>query len=349
MTVLMVLWSIVGCDNSAAERLRTCAGGNTEACYKDGMSAVNAAKPRFGEARKAFAAACHPSVGSPGAGSQVSKHDPRACNQLALLVHDAKGGPKDVPRAIELFESACKDGIDRACVDLALLLYSDTPEEAPNAARAVVLFEDACAKVNLTALPVEGEAPAPVEQPQASAGCNAWRKAPVKGPSRASDTPPTHVLAEACDALGHAYQAGIGVEPLVKDEEKAATLFSKACEARYAKGCVSAGALVAEGKKKEDIEAAAVFYERGCRLDARLGCFELAELHAKKAWPGATDAQAAVFYQKTCNIDPTRGCFEAGELMEEGRVAAREGEIESLYNLACEHGHTLACSRRALK
>ena len=55
-----------------------------------------------------------------------------------------------------------------------------------------------------------------------------------------------------------------------------------------------------------------------------------AERRLNKAWPGASDAQAAVFYEKTCNIDPTRGCFEAGELMEDGRVAAREGEIEGI-------------------
>lgn len=315
MTVLMVLWSLVGCDTTAAQRLRTCAGGNSEACYNDGVAAVSAAKPNFGEARKSFSAACRPSVGAPGASSQVSKHDPRACNQLAKLVLDAKGGPKDVPRAIELFEIACKDDIPRACVDLALLLYTPDPQGAHNASRAVVLFQDACLEVDPAALPPEGP----------------------------------HPLAEACNALGQAYENGIGVEPLAKDPQKAMTLYAKACEARYAQGCVSAGALSAAQKRREDMDQAAVFYERGCRLDARKGCFELAELHANKTWPGATDAQAAVFYGKTCAIDPTRGCFEAGALMEEGRVAAREGEIESLYNLACEHGHTMACARRALK
>jgi hypothetical protein len=34
--------------------------------------------------------------------------------------------------------------------------------------------------------------------------------------------------------------------------------------------------------------------------------------------------------------------------MESGRVAAREGEIESLYNIACEHGQTAACAKRSL-
>ncbi|MEQ1507432.1 MAG: tetratricopeptide repeat protein [Myxococcota bacterium] len=323
MTVWMLLF-LPGCDNSAAEALRTCEGGNTEACYNDGMAAASAARPRFGDARKAFAAACRPSVGMPGAGSAVSKHRPKACNELAILVRDAKGGPKDLPRAIELFEISCKDGMDQACVDLGALLYNDDPERVAESARAVVLFESACAKVD------------PLSAPPPAEG--------VTGDAAAVP------LAESCDALGHAYQDGIGVEPPQKDEDKAAALYAKACDARYARGCVSAGALAVQSKQKpkEKVQEAAVLFERACKLDARQGCFELAELHANKAWPDASDAIAAEFYQKTCNMDPTRGCFEAGALMEEGRVQAREGEIASLYNLACEHGHTLACARRAL-
>lgn len=325
--VLWMMWiawsSLTGCDNSAAEAMRTCEGGNTEACFNDGMAAMVAAKPKFNEARKAFSAACRPSVGSPGAGSTVSQHRPKACNELARLLRDAKGGPKDEPRAIEMFEIACKDGIDIACVDLAHLLYSDLPEKADSAVRAVVLFADACAKVDPT------QPPTPEEVAQ----------------KKSNPVP----LSDACDALGRAYESGIGVEPPKADEEKALTLYTKACDARFAQGCVSAGTLSASKKRKEDIEKAAALYEVACKLDARHGCFELAELHAKHAWPGAEDAKAVAFYKKTCNIDPTRGCFEAGALMEEGRAEAREGEIESLYNLACEHGDSIACARRAAK
>lgn len=319
----MVAWMVVmmwtGCDNSAAEALRTCEGGNTEACFNDGMKAINAAQPQFSAARKAFSAACRPSVGLPGAGSAVSQHRPKACNELAYLLRDAKGGPKDEPRAIEMFEIACKDGIDRACVDLAQLLYTDAPEKANQAVRAVVLFTDTCAKVDPS---------------QAAENTDKSRPLP---------------LADACDALGHAYEAGIGVEPPRKDIEKAETLYMRSCDSNYAQGCVSAGALAASKKKKEEIERAVGLYERACKLDARQGCFELAELHANKAWPGADDKEAAVYYKKTCNIDPTRGCFEAGALMEDKRVEAREGEIESLYNLACEHGDSVACARRAMQ
>lgn len=319
--VLLLAPLLGGCDNSAADRLRTCEGGNTQACLDDGMRALAAAKPQFGEARKALSAACRPSVGT-NAGSAISQARPLACNELALLVRDAKGGPKDVPRALDLFGIACKDGLDRACVDLAGLLYSEKADKTEDAVRAVVLFDAACGKVDVAHLPDDGP----------------------------------HELSEACAALGRAYEVGVGVEPARADPEKAAALYTKSCESRYAPGCVSSGNLLVAsndiparplGAGKTRIADAAALYERACKLDAHVGCFELAELHANKAWPEATDALAAEYYKKTCAIDPTRGCFEAGALMEEGRVEDHEGEIDSLYNVACDHGSSIACERRA--
>lgn len=299
---LGLLTTLVGCDNSAAEALLTCEGGNIEACFRDGNALINAARPQFGEARKKFAAACN-------------VHHAPSCNELGKLVRDAKGGPKDLTRAVDLFSVACKGDIQTACVDLGELLFAGEIVKQ-DAARAVELFTSACNTVD-----------------------------PAKAPTEGAADP----LARACNALGVAYRDGVGVEPPKKDEKKAAELFDKACSARLAAGCVSAGALAATTKRKDDVEKAAVYFETACKLDARQGCMELAGLHADKAWPGAADDKAALYYQKTCNIDPTRGCYEAGFLMETGRVPAREGEIEYLYNLACEHGHTEACSKRQLQ
>jgi uncharacterized protein len=318
-TLVTLLLMLAGCDNGAAERLRTCAGGNTKACYEDGMAALNAAKPQFNEARKAFASACRPSVTQSGASSAVSKHNPEACNQLGLLVRDAKGGPRDAPRAIDLFGIACKDGIEPACLELGKLLYTDDPALAEDAVRAVVLYGQACGRVDTANLP-KGE-----------------------------DEKVAPVLAEACVLLGEAYERGIGVEPPRKDIEKARTLYEKGCDAWVPEGCVHAGDLRVATRQRGKIEEAATLYEKACQLNPRFGCMELAQLHESKAWPGATDELAGTFYKKSCAIDPSSGCFEAGSLMEEGRMASKEGEIDSLYNQACEHGHSVACTRRALR
>ncbi|MBX2802726.1 MAG: sel1 repeat family protein [Myxococcales bacterium] len=303
-----------GCTDSAAEALLTCEGGNLEACYRDGSAAANAARPRYEDARKLFAKACMPVYR--GSGKPKDNH-PEACYSLGRLVRDAKGGPRDLPRAADVFEIACKGEVPRACVDLGLVVY-DPPEGSEVTSepeRAVELFFTACNQVDA--------APA--------------------------DSNDAHPLAVACDALGSAYEEGNGVENGKKDADRAMELYKKSCDARYAPGCVSAGALLASKKARASITEAAELFERGCKLDARHGCFELGDLHAKKRWPDASEEIAAEFYEKTCNIDPTRGCYEAAELMEQGKVESKDGKVESLYNLACEHGHTKACTKRNIQ
>ncbi len=291
--MILLAWiSLIGCDNSAAEALKTCAGGNWSACHRDGMAAINAARPDYHNARKSFSEAC------------MNSHHAQSCNELGYLVRDAKGGPKDLPRAAEMFEIACKGEIATACVDFGKALYNgDGIKAQPE--RAVELFDSACA----------------------------------------AETP----LARACTALGTAYEEGNGVARDRADKEKATTLYLKACGLKYAPACVKGGDLAASTKRRDKIIEAADLYERACKTDAHHGCYELGALHETKAWPEATYDLASQFYQKACNIDPPKGCYEAGQLMEAEKVAAREGDIEYLYNLACEHGHTDACTRRNME
>jgi hypothetical protein len=274
-----------------------------KACYEEGLEAQGAVRPRYDEARAAFSKSC------------MNSHDAASCFQLGLLVRDAKGGPRDLHRAAELFEIACKGEAKTACVELGLLLYEDRDGLKADPLRAVELFGSSCDQVDPAALPESGP----------------------------------HPLAQACEALGTAWREGNGVDPPASDEEKAAHLYARACDARLPAGCVSAGQLAQSGRKGRDLALSAQMYERGCKLDPRQGCFELARLHEVKGWDGADDQKAAAFYQKTCNIDPTRGCFEAAMMMSAGRVRPREGELEYLFNLACENGNSEACSRRAMK
>jgi TPR repeat protein len=58
---------------------------------------------------------------------------------------------------------------------------------------------------------------------------------------------------------------------------------------------------------------------------------------------GSDDKQAAAYYRKACAKNPRLGCFELAELLKSGRVTPRDGEINSLYSMACEHGHLDAC------
>jgi TPR repeat protein len=165
---------------------------------------------------------------------------------------------------------------------------------------------------------------------------------PSAGRLSSSSSGPTTTKGRACAVLGQAHEEGKGTK---KDMALAQQHYTTSCETSFPVGCVMLGTPLLEGGPRDAV-AASDAYKKACDIDARKGCFELAQLHAGGKWPGADDKLASEFYQKTCNIDPTRGCFEAGQLMEAGRVEASEGSIEYLYHLACDHGHTEACSRR---
>ncbi len=290
-----LLVSMVACDalDPVGTMEARCASvePDLDACYELGQQALALIRPDVTRARAMFSKGCQ-------------THHARSCNDLAEMVDDAKGGPRDAKRAAELYDIACRQNISSACVHLGVAVYAGDGLKA-NPARAVELFKNTCV----------------------------------------GDT----VNAEACSALGLAYSEGKGVEAV--DVERAERLQRKACEAEYPLACSRVGDLylARTERREEDVLTAVEFYEKACRLDAHYGCIELAVLNADGTAPDASAEKAALYYQKTCRIDPSRGCFDAAALMESGRVVAREGEIESLYNRACEHGHTAACAKRKLE
>ncbi|MEN0065270.1 MAG: tetratricopeptide repeat protein [Myxococcota bacterium] len=291
--------------------LTTCAGGNVKACYSDGIAKVSLSRPMFSDARKDFAQACMPTYTK---SARPKDNHPGACHELGKLVRDAKGGPQDLPRAVEMFQLACRAGVQESCIDLGMLVYDPKADAGIRSepARAVEFFFNACNLVTLTALPEDGS-PDP--------------------------------NARACLALGNAYRDGRGVENNRPDMARARQMYEKGCEARFAPACAAAGDILA--RSSSTLVKATELYQQSCKLDARHGCFQLAKLHEKRKFPGSDIKLAVDYYRKTCNIDPTRGCYEAAVLLEQREVIPREGEVESLYNLACEYGHTMACSKRS--
>lgn len=237
------------------------------------------------------------------------KHHPQSCGLMGDIVRDAKGGPADPERAAEHYQIACDGDVGSACVSLGEL-YMNGEGVTRDPAKAVSMFEGGCDA-----------------DPQLPHGCHLLGQAYLKG-------------------------AGVAADVIVADQ-----LFRQACTAEVASACQSVGDLYA-GRAKPRASAAGEpavedpqkvaeeFYLTACRLDATVGCMELAIMHENGTAPDASADKAARFYQMTCTIDPTRGCYQAAELMASGRVKAREGEIESLYNVACEHGHNLACLKR---
>lgn len=241
--------------------------------------------------------------------------------------------------ARQFFSQACMTHHAASCMELAKLVR-DAKGGPQDLSRAAELFGIACEKwqepeacVDLALALYDGS------------GVRQDHERSVQLLNKACTLEEDPIM-RACARLGDAYADGKGVDR--KDIQKATALYDQACDASFAPACVQAGARLIATKRSKDIPEAARHFERACSLDARLGCFELAVLHAEGRWPEANDASASEYFQKTCNIDPTRGCYEAAELMRTGKVKAREGEIEYLYNLACEYGSAEACAKRQI-
>ena len=292
--IQLMMWSLFGCNTEPAlVREQRCLQNDMDACYEIGMKALHLPRPDIGTARREFAKGC-----------QMNHHAP-SCNELAKMVRDARGGPRDPGRAAKMFAIACKaeKSIPSACVDLGRAKYDGLGIDVDKE-EAVRLFEAAC--------------------------------------NHPDDPQPI-----GCAALGDAHSDGAGDE---KDLDKAEELFRRSCKDQYAAGCVLNGHLyetLKPGKKSENLVVALEFYDKACHIDARYGCYQFAVLHESGKPDDASDKKAATYYQKTCRIDPTRGCYEAAMLMESGRVQASKNEIQALYNNACEHGNTDACTRRS--
>lgn len=266
------------------------------------------------------------------------KNDMSACYQLGVQAL-AKARP-DIRTARNLFAKGCNVHHARSCNALAAMVR-DAKGGPRDPKRAADLFGIACeggiqsACVELGLFEYDGIG---VRQDHERAVAR----------FQAACEHETEPQPKACSALGVAFEDGNGVEK--RDLDRAKELQLGACGADYAPACVLAGKLAAEsrtGRREDNRAEAAELLARACAIDAHFGCYELAAMHEKGEAPDADPDRAAEYFQKTCNIDPTRGCFEAARLMEQGRVSAREGEINSLYNLACEHGNAEACARRS--
>ena len=264
------------------------------------------------------------------------------CQQCMIMADNALGQNRpDIGKARQLYNKGCGVHHPESCSKLAAMV-SEGRGGPPDLKRANDLYGIACEKGSM------------------QSACTEWALSMYDGASMKQDqeravalfdTACTHeeqAQPKACAALGLAYFEGVGVER--RDQEKGVELLKASCTDNFAPGCVQTALAHlgwSRGSRRANVEIAEEAFERACKVDPQHGCFELAELHEDNKAIDSSPEKAAIFYQKTCNIDPTRGCFEAAELMAEGKVEARNSEIASLYNLACEHGHSEACSKRS--
>jgi TonB family protein len=132
-----------------------------------------------------------------------------------------------------------------------------------------------------------------------------------------------------CMRLGHMYEGGRGVD---KDESKAATLFTKACEGRVNGGCLHLGDLYLAGRGVEKDERNAVrFYEMSCEQGYPAPCASLGVRYLQGLQVEKDENRAAELFDLACAGGEPQGCsllFTMG-----GRGSATRPRYEMLAEM----------------
>ena len=245
-------------------------------------------RPDIERARTMFSKACR-------------VHHPSACNALAELCRDARGGPRDLPRAATLFGIACEKGdIQSACTERGLALYDGEGVKEDKAA-AVAIFDSACQHETDS-------------QPKACASLGiAYLNG--KGVERRDEEKAIELIRRSCEAdyapgcvqMGEMYAKrtrGIRRENLTT----AADSYDTACDIDGRFGCFELAQMHEQGRAIEaSPEKAAIYYQRTCNIDPTRGCFEAAKLMSSGKVE-ARDGEIAALYNVACEHGHNEAC-----------------------------------------
>ncbi|MBI5482398.1 MAG: sel1 repeat family protein [Deltaproteobacteria bacterium] len=236
--------------------------------------------------------------------------DVRSCYDLGDLYERGNGVPKDLARAVQLYDRACAAGYGAGCNDLALL-YEHGKGVPKNPARAAALYLDGC---NLEHFPACANL----------AWLHQGGRGVPRGLGRAAEL---YELAcdggagRACNNLGWMYSAG-GEFPA--DPTRAARLFKRSCDLQYDTGCSSFGWVLAQGiGVPRDVGGGGQLLRRGCVAGNGWGCDKLDAI---------------------CQGGSAAACFTLSRLAAEGRGVGRDAaRAGTLARKACELGDSSAC------
>jgi TPR repeat protein len=262
-------------------------------------------------------------------GRACNDGDAASCNYLGSMYLNGTGVSKDEPRAVELYTKACDAGIPEGCNNLGDL-YSHVSiggsYDAANASRAKTLYVRACDAGN-------------------GAGCDSLGKMyrdgmfdinlggamiRMSGPDFPKDeTKAATLFTKACEAangagctdLGNMYVSGTVVS---KDETRAVALYTKACDAGDGPGCSNLGSMYRDGSGvPKDIDNALLYLDKGCKMGNQWGCDRWKELHQPQ--PGMQELFDSAFDREINHNKYKEG------------IPSYETACRGGVNRACEH------------
>ena len=220
-----------------------------------------------------------------------------SCYELARILEKGTDAPKDLARALTLYQAACDGGVFAACNSLGAL-YATGDGVARDDAKAVELYQQSCdhgyarACVNLGAMHFEGNGVPKNE----SLGARLFLRGCEGGEPL------------GCLNVSVAYGGGLGVP---KDDAEAFSYADRACTAGAVRGCVRVGMAKVSGA--------------GVAKDVKAGLAQLdAPMHARRS-RGVREPRRAVCQRGRYGY--SRGPLTRPRLREEGMRAGREAGL----------------------
>lgn len=212
---------------------------------------------------------------------------PELCLQDGIDLYNGLRGEQDRDTARSKFELACAGGDQRGCTWLGIAL-TETTSSGAEQARAVGLWEDACADEVMMACTQLGSHLMALAWQQADRGDDdAARQTFQVANSRlkracgADDDEVDDALwtisvrGYACGLLASSYEHGFGLEP---DLEIAYRLNATSCSFGWPRSCAQLGYFHEEGLHvRTSPQTAADFYRDACEQGDPMGCHNLAD------------------------------------------------------------------------
>jgi hypothetical protein len=227
--------------------------------------------------------------------------DGSGCANLGRLYGKGAGVEKDPLRAVELYEKGCAMDNPTACYNWAHVLRFAIGVEQ-DYVRAAELYRKACdggdgsrGCESLGQLHAAGQG-VPLDYAKAAElyrrGCDARD-------------------GSACKSLANAYEEGRGV---VQDYAQARELYDESCKRTDGvEGCNNLGRLYYNGELGEvDDEKAASLFKRACNADVDVGCFNLGLMRENKRGGVHKMPEARTAYKRACDLGYAKACKKIG-------------------------------------
>lgn len=288
-------------------------------------------------------------------GEKCGGDRPAACGLLGSLYEEGKLVPRDVARALDLYQRGCGRSDGRSCGKLGALKWhgDGVPQDRRRGLALMqqgcsIGFPEGCGAIGLIHLKGEGVPRSPgLAVPLLRQACEGGRAA-------------------SCAVLGDLYLKGDGVE---EDAGQAAGVLQKGCDGDEAQACLTLASLYTSGRGvakdlvrgfslmgkavalNADIRRVVMAeMQRKCDTGDPLTCFMGGMVFAEGKWGVKQDGGlAAKMLDRACTGDVPPACTRLGHLYREGTgVPADPGKALFPFLLACQKKDGEGCAFAAM-